>query len=503
VVWLYRTPYNASNLEVTPDSVEYALAPLQLLETGRYEIMMQGRGLPPRYPPWFPALVILPAYVLFGHDPGNAILPITLFAVAGIGFAYAIGKRISGPVGGILSALAVLALPSYSFWSTEVMSDIPCTALMLGTCLLYLHLRALPESVLLNFAAGLLVAMTALFRPVFAAMLLPFLLAVLRQRKSMFARMILLLTPMLAAAAATFVYNAATFGSPLRNGYKYWVPVPMDYPQMVFSFSYLRMNLALVGFGIFPILLLVCFGAWLLARTRRPAAFHASQQSFAEAMIFFALMTTPILVFHLLYFFPAPRFHIPMFAGTAVLAGSMVALVVGPQKKAVIKFGLAVVLVLAVTERIVVPQAVPYRRLAADEVRKHTPENGIIISAIDPVYLERMTGRRILPLSREVEYAWVVLVKKRVDDSRLRVLSWDDGRAVASARPIIRPHAEEAVRYVASEQADELHRAITAGTPVFLEANLIEKTQKQAVLDLRARFTLVERAPNLYQLQSP
>src|ERR1700681_2044675 len=82
-VWLYRTPYNASNLEVPPDTVEYALAPLQFLETGRYEIIVDGRGLPPRYPPWFPVLFILPAYVLFGHEPGNAILPVTLLAVTG------------------------------------------------------------------------------------------------------------------------------------------------------------------------------------------------------------------------------------------------------------------------------------------------------------------------------------------------------------------------------------------------------------------------------------
>src|SRR5947207_12908427 len=83
-VWLYRAPYNASGLEVTPDAVEYALAPLQLLETGHYEIILEGRPLPPRYPPWFPATMLTPTYLLFGHDPGTAILPITLSAVAGL-----------------------------------------------------------------------------------------------------------------------------------------------------------------------------------------------------------------------------------------------------------------------------------------------------------------------------------------------------------------------------------------------------------------------------------
>ena len=49
-VWFHRTPYSASNLEVPPDTVEYALAPLQFLETGHYEIIVEDRGLPPRYP---------------------------------------------------------------------------------------------------------------------------------------------------------------------------------------------------------------------------------------------------------------------------------------------------------------------------------------------------------------------------------------------------------------------------------------------------------------------
>src|SRR6476660_9050181 len=54
-IWLYRTPYSASNLEVTPDAVEYALAPLQFLETGHYDIVVEGRPLPSRYPPCIPS----------------------------------------------------------------------------------------------------------------------------------------------------------------------------------------------------------------------------------------------------------------------------------------------------------------------------------------------------------------------------------------------------------------------------------------------------------------
>jgi hypothetical protein len=42
---------------------------------------------------------------------------------------------------------------------------------------------------------------------------------------------LLLFAPMAAAAAATLAYNAATFGSLLRNGYKFWVAVPMGLPD--------------------------------------------------------------------------------------------------------------------------------------------------------------------------------------------------------------------------------------------------------------------------------
>ena len=500
-VWLYRTPYSASDLEIPPDTVEYALAPLQLLETGHYEIMVEGRGLPSRYPPWFPAIVILPAYVLFGHDPGNAILPVTLLAVAGVGFAYAIGKRITSTTGGVLAALAVLILPSYRFWASEVMTDVPCTALMLGACLVYLHLRTRPQSALLYAGAGVLVAVTTLFRPVFVAMLLPFLFAVLRQRKGAFLRGLLLLAPMAAAATATFAYNAATFGSPLRNGYKFWVPVPMDYPAMIFSLSYLPMNLAVIAFSVFPLLLLVCIGAWLLARSRRPAAFAASQRSFSDAVVFLVLTTVPILLFHLFYFFPGDRFHIPMLTGTAVLAGSMLALLLGPGRERIFKVMLPVAFLLAVAARIFAPAPLPYRRLAAERVREHTPENAIVISAIDPVYLARLAGygssRRIVPLSRNVEYASKLLVRKRVDDPRLALLNWRDPRALA----LIRPQAEVAVRFVASERMDELAMEIARGTPVFLESAFADEETK-AVADLQAHFNLIQRAPYLYQLQS-
>ena len=502
VVWLYRTPYSASNLTIAPDMVEYALAPLQLVETGHYEIIVDGRGLPSRYPPWFSVLVIAPAYVLFGHDPGNAILPITLLAGAGIGFAYAIGKRISSITGGAFAALTLLFFPSYNRWAIEVMTDVPCTTLMLGTCLVYLRLRTRPESALTYLGAGTLVALTTLFRPVYAAMLLPFLLAVVRPRSGIAVRTISLLAPMAAAAAATCAYNATTFGSPFLNGYKFWVPVPPDYPLL--SLSYLQVNLSVVFVMGFPILILVFIAALLLARTFKSLAYSTSREAFRDVLLFFVLSTTPILFFHLVYFFPDDRFFLPVLAGLAVLAGSVLALVIGPGREAILKVLLPVLLLLTIGARIAFPSPLPERRLAADRVRQHTPDNAVVISGIDPVYLARLAGkgsaRRIIPISRNVEFAWVLLGTKRVEDPRVPLTKKRDIPPVLES---LRPQAEEAVRFVASERLDELAVGIARGTPVFLEASSIAGQDAAVLSQLQQRFKFVNRAPYLHELRLP
>jgi len=220
-------------------------------------------------------------------------------------------------------------------------------------------------------------------------------------------------------------------------------------------------------------------------------------------VVFLVLTTVPILLFHLFYFYTDDRFHIPLMASVAVLAGSMLALVSGPGKETILKVLLPALFLLAVAARIAAPAPLPQRRLAADRVRKHTPENAIVISAIDPVYLARLggygTSRRMVPLSRNVEYASALLVKKRVDDPRLRLLNSEDDRALA----LIRPHAEEAVRFVASERMDELVLEVARGTPVFFESTFVDENEAKVLAELQEHFKLVRRVPYLYELRLP
>jgi 4-amino-4-deoxy-L-arabinose transferase-like glycosyltransferase len=502
-VWLYRTPYSASNLEVPPDTVEYALAPLQFLETGEYKIIVEGRPLPPRYPPWFPVMAILPAYVLFGHEPGNAILPVTLMAVAGVGFAWGIGKRLGSTAGGILAGLTLLFLPSYGAWASQVMSDVPGTALMLATCLLFLRVRAGPRSIGLYFGAGVLVALDTLVRPVFAAMLLPFLLEILRSRQRFVRAAAALLLPMVAATAVTLAYNALTFGSPFRNGYGFWVAVPHDYLSLTFSLSYLKMNLSLLGHTVFPFLLAVGIAGWLIVQKRERAAFASSRRTFQDGLTFLVLTTGPILLFHLFYFFPSDRFHIPIFAGVAVLAGGMVGLLFHRRTTLLLKWLLPALLLLVIVARIAVPEPAPLRRLAAERVRTQTPENALIISAIEPVYLERLaahgSSRRIVPISRSVEYASKLLVRKRIELPNPSALNWRTSRLI----DLRRQGAVEAVQFVASERLDAIVAQAASGTPIFLESTFVSESDEGVLSQLQQRFKFVQRAPFLYELRLP
>ena len=93
VIILFRTAYNASDLEIVPDSVEYTVAASRLVTDQSYTVVIDGQSWPPRYAPWFSMLVIAPAYLIFGNEPGNAVFPILFASLLGIGTAFVIGYQ--------------------------------------------------------------------------------------------------------------------------------------------------------------------------------------------------------------------------------------------------------------------------------------------------------------------------------------------------------------------------------------------------------------------------
>ena len=75
---------------------------------------------------------------------------------------------------------------------------------------------------------------------------------------------------------------------------------------------------------------------------------------------------------------------------------------------------------------------------------------------------------------------------------------WHDHRAIG----LVRGGAEEAVRFVASEQVEDLATRAAAGTPVFLDATFLDRSDAGVLTHLKARFEFVSQGPNLFELRA-
>lgn len=522
-VTLFRTARDASNLDYTPDSVEYALVGDRFVAEGRLGILLEGRLLPSRYPPWFSLVVLAPAYLILGPEPGNAIYGITFLGVAGIVAAWLVGRQEGSGWAGAAAAIATLALPTYRSWGRQIMTDVPCAALLIAACLVYVRMRVERTATLRRCAAaGTLVALASLFRPLCGAAILPFALPILggpTVPPPRWKRFAALAAPLLAAIAATLAYNAATFGSPLRNGYQFWAAVPYDYPSLTFSTSYIQKNLyrlQVTGFWYVAAAAGILLALHLGLRAFRRGGPRIRESSVLRSLFsrglsgpdpvraiaeFTLLGVLPMGFFHVFYFFAEDRFYLPQLALFALLAGSIAGGWLEKLPRSALHALLAVTLILAAAQsyRRVDPE--PKRLRAVERILAATPDDALIVSAIDPVYLEYMLGadsrRRVMPLSRRIEYASKVIVRTRIDDPRPPPRSWADHRSPG----ILKGGAEEAVRTVAAERPDLIEYDLRKGTRAFLDTSLVEGLDDKVMRMLERRFRLVPAGDSLLEIE--
>ena len=84
----WAAPRFAGNLP--QDGPDYAIPAVNLLERGRLVVSAYGHDFPPSHPPGMP-LLLLPAYILFGHMLGNGIYAILFCSIATVALTYFIG----------------------------------------------------------------------------------------------------------------------------------------------------------------------------------------------------------------------------------------------------------------------------------------------------------------------------------------------------------------------------------------------------------------------------
>jgi len=506
---LFRWPFNASNLENVPDSVEYVAGALGLVNHGTYAIAINGQSFPPRYPPWFSLFVLAPAYRVLGPEPGNGIVPILFFGLAGVAAAFFLGKRLSGYAGGWLAALFLLMLPLYRHYAATVLTDVPSSALVLVLALLFVRMKSRTGtlSAVSVIGAALLLALSALIRSPAAALVIPFLWLAARGsgRRRGFAVTAFLASPLI-AIAANMAFNSRTFDDPFRNGYHFWCPVPYDYLSLTFSPAYLKANaMELMRLGVVLIVAVLALLHLLIWKSRQPAgeADESFRSPYRSLWQFGVLGLGPLLVFHLFYFYPDARLFLPIAALLAVMAGGLAGVVLRrvplPALVAIQMCITAAVMVLQYRQQVPAPE----RRLAAETIRRYTPPDAVVLAAIDPVYLGMVLGdsshRFMVPLSRSVEYASKLVCRKRVENPDPFPVNWSDHRCVGLAFG----GAVDAVEVTAKENREWVRTAVRQGRPVYLDTVGTTPGDLALLNDLRREFVLTHTAWSLYRLTSP
>lgn len=518
---LYRSPYSASDLRVTPDEVEYAVCAKRIATLGRYDLELDGVSTPPHSTPWFSAL-LAPVYLVAPSDVGNGIVLVFAIAIVGVLVVQRLGTIVVGSLGGTFAVLALLALPAYPYTARLIMTDCPATVLALVGLWLFLRSSGRAWRMRESFAAGVLVACAFALRSPYLSMLAPFMWRAWRTARASdesrasrasserragcapderredrapgetrakrgerrWRNLAALIAPLVVVLVANGAYNEIAFGDWRRTGYQFWCAVPYDYPDLVLSIAYVRDNFA--SFWIPANQAAIALGACgaIALVVRRPALWR-------EFLGYAAITALPISALHFAYFYPSSRFHVYLLASCAVIGGIGIASLVPAAVRERRSSQLAAVASLAIALFALKPfnMPEPSRRLTADAIAAATPDDAVIISGLEPVYLAAVAPERshrtYLAASRDVEFASKVLMKERID------------RALAS--PIdARDHAalgllEHGGRWALAHTADEMHGSIEAwvraGRPVFLESAFISNaTSVQRILGSSLRL---------------
>jgi hypothetical protein len=464
---LYRSPYSASDLHVTPDEVEYAVCARRLATLGHYDLDIDGVSTPPHSTPWFSAL-LAPVYLAAPDEVGNGIWVVFAFAVAGVIAVMLTGNIVSGPLGGALAVIAVLALPPYPYIARLIMTDGPAMVLGLVGLWLFVRWSAHAARVRESLIGGVLVASAFAVRSPYWSMILPFAWRAFRAQERRIAHFSALLAPLALVLLANAVYNQTTFGDWHRTGYQYWCAVPYDYPDLVLSLSNFGANFEnLMIPATVKALALGAVGAVALV-LRRPPRWKA-------LLGYCAVTAVPISALHLVYFYATPRFHVYLIAACLAVGGIGLSSLLPARWREDRLAAVGAVALLAIAFFAMQPFDIqpPARRQAADEIQRETPADAVIISGLEPVYLSAFappgSQRTYVAASRDVEFASKVLSRARID----RELAAPRSARDHAASGLLAHGGRWAVPHTADEMHEEIEAWIRAGRAVFLETRFL------------------------------
>jgi 4-amino-4-deoxy-L-arabinose transferase-like glycosyltransferase len=231
-----------------PDAVEYFAQANSILKEGAPTIQIGYDRLPSRYPPGYPVLMI-PWLRFLPHNgilaPFRTNQTIGLLLLAGSFVLYfAIGR----PLAGGLAALLVATQPAFITFSRSSLSDLSGGAVtLLAFALVYLGLAWRRRWLI--YCAAIVLGLSLCIRPQLLFMA-PLLIAmalfpVTDSWTKWFMHCCLGLVVFVVAASPYFILNTLEFGHPLKTGYGFWVPALAD-KQVPFSLHNVPRQVAMI-----------------------------------------------------------------------------------------------------------------------------------------------------------------------------------------------------------------------------------------------------------------
>ncbi len=504
LILFWRSPFSAADFDTTPDALEYAQIARKIFNLQPLYFELEGISHPFRYPPWFSGVFLSPVF-FFGssQELGNVIFPVTLFALAGLSFAFIIGQKLAGAWGACLSVALILILPQYRLAARDVLADVPLACLALAGLLLFLQEKNYNRRYF--FCAGVIAGLAGAIKLTGAIILLPFLLRAIDTPlwKDRSKNLLILLAIPLACLIGTLLYNFIYFADAFRNGYQYWTSIPYDYLELTFSLSYLPANLeaAFVQSGIFIILLILV----LLEITERRILNFSEQAgpiSALSSLRQFCLMLAGLeVIVQLVYFYSSAR----LYTVPACLLAVYCAVRLGRFAQIFAPSATARNLVYAFTLLVVLGRGylnwleLPKNRLAVETLREKTPSTAVIVSGFSAAYFAALldSQRSYLPISRRVEYASKLVAPRRLDlpGEVLENISPFNHRSPE----LIKAGATEAIKACALESPQLVKDLLQNGREVFVETSAVSIQEFEL---LKKQFELKLLHPQLYSLQS-
>ena len=231
------------------DAVEYFAQANSILRSGVPTIQIGYDKLPSRYPPGYPILMIPWLKVLPQRDiilaPFRTNQTIGLLLLLG---CFALYLRIGRPLAGGLAALLLATQPAFVTYSRSSISDLSCAAAaVLAFALVYLGLASRRRWPI--YCAAVVLGVSLSIRPqllFFAPLLISMaLFPVFRSRAKWLLHCVLVILTFALAASPYFILNTFEFGHPLKTGYDFWVPWFIE-KQMMFSVHNVPHQLAMI-----------------------------------------------------------------------------------------------------------------------------------------------------------------------------------------------------------------------------------------------------------------